>query len=92
MPEEHAPLVPPRVVPSPKPTRFPFNLAKILTNNLELIPERAYYEPLAIVPGPPRMAFFTGPDLVKDLLHTRHTHFPKGGSRMKFWSRCLATR
>jgi cytochrome P450 len=69
---------PPRVVPSRKPLRFPFNLTMTLTNNLELIPQQAFEEPLAIVPGPPRMAFFCGPEEVKTLLHTRHAEFPKG--------------
>ena len=52
-----APFYPPRVKPSPKPLRFPFNLTKLLSNNLEAIPEQAYCEPLVIAPGPPRMGF-----------------------------------
>ena len=73
-----APFYPPRVKPSPKPLRFPFNLTKLLSNNLEAIPEQAYCEPLVIAPGPPRMAFFTGTELVKTLLFTRPADFPKG--------------
>ena len=66
-----APFYPPLVKPARAPLRFPFNLVKLLGNNLEIIPEAAYREPLVIAPGPPRMAFFTGPDLVKTLLLTR---------------------
>jgi cytochrome P450 len=73
------PFYPPHVKPSPRPLRFPFNLAKLLSNNLEIIPVQAYREPLVIAPGPPRIAFFTGPDLVKTLLLSRHSEFPKGG-------------
>jgi cytochrome P450 len=73
-----APFYPPHVKPSSKPLRFPFNLFKLLSNNLEIIPEEAYRKPLAIVPGPPRMAFFTGAEVVKTLLHSRHSEFPKG--------------
>lgn len=58
--------------------RFPFNLAKLLRNNLEIIPEQAYLDPLVIAPGPPRMAFVTGPELVRTILHTQATSFPKG--------------
>jgi cytochrome P450 len=73
-----APFYPPRVKPSAKPLRFPFNLTKLLNNNLEVIPEQAYREPLVVAPGPPRMAFFTGSELVKTLLLTRPADFPKG--------------
>lgn len=73
-----AAFYPPRIKPAANPLRFPFNLAKLLNNNLEIIPEQAYHEPLVIAPGPPRMAFFTGPDLVKTLLHTDASQFPKG--------------
>jgi len=73
-----APFYPPKVRPAAKPLRFPFNLSKLLGNNLEVIPEQAYREPLVIAPGPPRMAFFTGTELVKTLLLTRCTEFPKG--------------
>ena len=78
-----APFYPPRVEPSAKPLRFPFNLIKLLNNNLEIIPEQAYREPLAIIPGPPRMAFFTGPELVKTLLLDRPTEFPKARLQVK---------
>jgi cytochrome P450 len=72
------PFYPPHVKPSATPLRFPSNLIKLLSNNLEVIPEQAYREPLAIVPGPPRMAFFTGTELVENLLLTRPAEFPKG--------------
>ena len=65
---ERAPFYPPHVTPARLPLRFPFNLVKLLGNNLELIPEAAYHEPVVFAPGPPRMAFFTGPELVKELL------------------------
>ena len=68
---EAAPFYPPLVKPSAKPLRFPSNLIKLLGNNLEAIPEQAYREPLVIAPGPPRMAFITGTELVKALLLTR---------------------
>lgn len=73
-----AAFYPPHVKPAAKPLRFPFNLAKLLDNNLEIIPEQAYQEPLVIAPGPPRMAFITGPELVRTLLHTHANDFPKG--------------
>src|SRR5712691_7371737 len=72
------PFYPPRVKPAGQPLRFPVNLAKLLGNNLEVIPEQAYREPLVIARGPPRMAFFTGTELVKTLLLTRPAEFPKG--------------
>jgi len=70
---------PAHVEPSARPVRFPVNLSRILTNNLSIIPAQAYSEPLAMVPGPPRMAFITGSELVKTLLFDRPTSFPKGG-------------
>jgi cytochrome P450 len=73
-----APFYPPLVKPSATPLRFPFSLAKLLRNNLEAIPEQSYREPLVIAPGPPRMAFFTGTELVKTLLLARPAEFPKG--------------
>ena len=73
------PFYPPVVKPSRNPLRFPWNLIKVLRNNLEIIPEQAYREPLVIAPGPPRIAFFTGPELVKTLLLSHHSEFPKGG-------------
>ena len=74
-----APFYPPFVRPSSKPLRFPVNLTRMLSNNLGIIPEQAYREPLVIAPGPPRIAFFTGPEVVKTLLLSRHMDFPKGG-------------
>jgi cytochrome P450 len=70
---------PPYVPPSAEPLRFPFNLSRLLTNNLSIIPEQAYREPLVIAPGPPRMAFITGAELVKTVLFDRSVEFPKGG-------------
>ena len=69
---------PPYAKPSQKPLRFPFNLVKLLNNNLEIIPEQAYDDPVVIAPGPPRMAFFTGSEALKILLHSRANEFPKG--------------
>jgi len=72
------PFYPIHVEPAAEPLRFPFNLSRLLTNNLSIIPEQAYREPLVIAPGPPRMAFITGSDLIKTLLFERPTEFPKG--------------
>jgi cytochrome P450 len=72
------PFYPVHVEPSAKPLRFPFNLSRLLTNNLSVIPAQAYSEPLVIAPGPPRMAFITGSELVKTLLFERPADFPKG--------------
>jgi cytochrome P450 len=73
-----APFYPPLVKPARRPLRFPLNLIKLLHNNLELIPEAAYREPVVIAPGPPRLAFFTGLEAVKTLLLSQHADFPKG--------------
>jgi cytochrome P450 len=73
-----ATFYPPRVNPAAQPLRFPQNISVLLRNNLAMIPEQAYREPLVIAPGPPRMAFFTGSDLVKTLLLERPEEFPKG--------------
>jgi cytochrome P450 len=73
-----APFYPPRIQPAKRPLRFPHNLIKLVHNNLEVIPEQAYDEPIVIAAGPPTMAFLTGPDAVKSLLHTRQSEFPKG--------------
>ena len=80
MPEavHSAPFYPPYVRPSKRPLRFPFNLTKILGNNLGVIPQQAYHDPLVIVRGPPRMAFFMGSEVVKTVLLTRPADFPKG--------------
>ena len=69
---------PPFVRPSRQPLRFPFNLAALLKNNLAAIPEDAYRQALTISPGPPRMAFVTGGELVQALLQTRAAEFRKG--------------
>ena len=73
-----APWYPPRARPCRKPLRFPANLIKLISNNLEFIPEQAYRERMVIAQGPPRMAFVTDPELVKALLLSRHSEFPKG--------------
>jgi cytochrome P450 len=73
-----APLYPPRVTPATKPLRFPFNLIKLVGDNLELIPAQAYQEHVVIASGWPRMAFFTGPEALKTLLQSRRQEFPKG--------------
>jgi len=72
------PFYPIHVEPAAKPLRFPFNLSRLLTNNLSIIPEQAYREPLVMAPGPPRMAFITGSELIKTLLFERPAEFPKG--------------
>ena len=77
------PFYPPHVKPAAKPLRFPFNLAKLLGNNLAIVPRQAYCEPIVIAPGPPRMAFITGAESVKTLLLTRPTEFPKGGLQVE---------
>ena len=74
----YPPFYPPRIRPAAQPLRFPRNLAKLLDNNVEAIPQQAYHEPVVIAPGPPRMAFFSGADAVKTLLLDRHAEFPKG--------------
>jgi cytochrome P450 len=81
--EAIAGFVPPFVAPAAKPLRFPFNLIKLLGNNLELIPEAAYHKPVVFAPGPPRMAFITGPEAVKKLLLDRPTEFPKGNVQVE---------
>jgi cytochrome P450 len=73
-----APFYPPRIRPAARPLRFPFNLVKLLGNNLEIVPEQAYRAPVVLAPGPPRMAFFTGSEAVKTLLLGRPNDFPKG--------------
>ncbi|MGE3840902.1 MAG: cytochrome P450 [Vicinamibacterales bacterium] len=76
-------LYPPYVAPARQPLRFPFNLTKLLDNNLEIIPDQAYDDAIVVAPGPPRMAFITSPDLIKELLLTRHDEFPKGGVQVE---------
>jgi cytochrome P450 len=78
MPTHMAALYPPRVSPAKKPLRFPINLFKLLSNNLEIVPEQAYDEEVVLARGPPRMAFITGPNAVETVLKTRHDDFPKG--------------
>lgn len=74
---------PPRAKPAARPLRFPFNLFKLLGNNLAIIPEQAYHEPIVIAPGPPRMAFITGSEPLKTLFLDRPTEFPKGGLQVE---------
>ncbi|MBI1384806.1 MAG: cytochrome P450 [Rhizobiales bacterium] len=71
-------LVPPRVEPAPHPLRFPLNLVRTLTDNVALVPRQAYEDDVVIAPGPPRMAFVTGPEAVEPLLMSRDGRFPKG--------------
>jgi cytochrome P450 len=77
-PFDELPLYPPRIAPARKPLRFPLNIVKLLANNVKIVPEQAYHEPVVISPGPPRVAFFTGADAVKTLLFDRAADFPKG--------------
>jgi cytochrome P450 len=72
------PLYPPRIKPAARPLRFPFNLIKLLDNNMEALPEQAYHEPIVFTPGPPRTVVFTGSEAIKTLLFDRHAEFPKG--------------
>lgn len=76
-------FVPPFVPPASKPLRLPLNLVKLLRNNLELIPEEAYQKPVVHAPGPPRMAFVTGPEAVKTILLDQPSDFPKGGIQVE---------
>jgi len=71
-------LYPPRVTPASKPLRFPVNLFKMLSNNLEIVPEQAYVEDVVMAPGPPRMAFITGTEAVETILMKQYLDFPKG--------------
>jgi cytochrome P450 len=73
-----APFYPPAVTRPKAPVPFPFNLIKLLANNLEIIPEEAYWERLVLATGPPRMAFCCAPELVKTLLVERPNEFPRG--------------
>jgi len=72
------PFYPPHVTPATRPLRFPFNLIKLVGDNLALIPAQAYEEHVVLAPGRPRMAFFTGPEALKTLLQNRRQEFPKG--------------
>jgi cytochrome P450 len=78
-----AAFYPPHVAPSAGPLRFPLNLTKLVSNNLQVIPEAAYREPLAIVRGPPRVAFFTGTEFLKKLLLDHWADFPKGALQVE---------
>lgn len=78
MAAEVSAVYPPRVVPAAKPLRFPANLFKMLSNNLEIVPVQAYEEEVVLAPGPPRMAFITGADAVETVLMKQHDDFPKG--------------
>lgn len=69
---------PPHVTPAPKPLRFPFNVQALIRNNLELIPEQAYREPVVNAPGPPRMVFISGSEQIKALLQDSGDTMPKG--------------
>ena len=71
-------IVPPRVRPAAKPLRFPFNLIQTLVDNVALVPCQAYEEEVVLAPGPPRMAFITGPSAVETVLKTQADEFSKG--------------
>ena len=60
------------------PVWFPKSLIKLLTNNLEVIPEQAYNDAIVVCNGPPRMVFFCDPELVRNILMNRNAEFPKG--------------
>lgn len=68
---------PPKVRVPAMPLGFPRNLLTILRNNMELIPQQAYEQPIVVTGGLIPMAFITGPELVKTLLQTRQDDFPK---------------
>jgi len=68
---------PPHIRVPAKSLGFPQNLMTILRNNLELIPREAYQQPLVVTGGLIPMAFITGPELVKQVLHIREDEFPK---------------
>ena len=67
----------------PKPLRFPFNLVKLLEQQSRAHSGGGLERPLVIAPGPPRMAFLMDPDLVKEVLLTRASDFPKGGLQVE---------
>ena len=71
-------FVPAKVEVPDQPVRFPINIYKLISNNLTIIPKAAYHQPVTLVNGLPRMAFFTGENAVKRLLHKSHEQFPKG--------------
>lgn len=70
--------IPAKVNVPDQPVRFPLNIYKLISNNLTLIPNAAYNNAVTVVDGFPRMAFFTGENAVKRLLHKSHEKFPKG--------------
>ncbi|MEC9368855.1 MAG: cytochrome P450 [Pseudomonadota bacterium] len=71
-------LTPPTVSPPALPLGFPRNLAKMVSNYLDVIPEQAYHEPLVIAPGPPRMAFLACEEVLKPVLLDHWEDFPMG--------------
>ena len=75
---EAAKFYPPHVTPPPKPLGFPHNLRKLISNNLEAIPEEAYHGSLVLAPGPPRIAFIVDLEIVKTILLDRYESYPKG--------------
>ncbi len=81
--QEEQPFYPPRIIPPAKPLKFPFFPIKLIKDNLEVIPEQAYREPIVYAPGPPRTVFCTGSELVKTLLLTRQPEFPKGELQLR---------
>ena len=73
---------PPKVQPAALPLRFPFNLAKLLANNLEAIPEQAYREPLVIARGR-RVWHFSPGATCQDIAVGPTAEFPKGALQVK---------
>lgn len=71
-------LYPARIHPAAHARRFPYNLTKMIANNLEVIPADAYRKTVAVIPGPPRMAFFSGLDIVESMLLGNYQDYPKG--------------
>jgi cytochrome P450 len=70
--------VPAYVPPAPKALGFPGNLVRLVKNNLGIIPQAAYEQPLVMTDSFPKMAFITGPEFVETVLKRRAADFPKG--------------
>ena len=62
-----APFYPPRVKPSAEPLRFPFNLAKLLNNNLEIDPRAGLSGAARHRPGTAAHGVLHRPDAGEDL-------------------------
>jgi cytochrome P450 len=70
--------IPAYVQPAPKVLSFPENLVQLVRNNLGVIPQEAYEQPLVVTDSFPKMAFITGADLVEKVLKRSAADFPKG--------------